>query len=82
MSLFRRWYDTLPERRRAMYGLFISITLLTLPCYGVGLVALAIAPSPNLPTPRPSPGGGSAVPGRTVTAQPVDDARPTFNPDR
>ena len=49
------WLDRQPPKRRRLYGFFIAVILLTLPCYASGLVLLALcdASPPTLPTVEP-----------------------------
>jgi hypothetical protein len=57
------WYTHLSGRQRIIYGLSVSIILLSLPCYCLGVMALITAP---VPTPSPT-----FSPSSTLTATPA-----------
>ena len=73
---FRDWYDQLSEGQRTTYGLLLSVILLTIPCYCLGVIALVNAPPPVSLTPTPL----ATMPPRTNTPPAVAPPTLTFTP--
>ncbi|MCE7938930.1 MAG: hypothetical protein DYG90_10180, partial [Chloroflexi bacterium CFX6] len=62
------WLERQPPGRRRLYTAFIAITLLTVPCYGLGMLLLFLNAPPADGPAAPTPGVASVTPPVTATA--------------